>query len=356
MTEARAKHAPLSEVRRGASVLLDELTRERALAPDGDLRRRFLVGQLRAIVARVDLLSGRHFSFDEEGRLLFGVDPGDVDARALAATDAELERTLPGNGPLARRYAAYDRRFVIPADRLPTVMTRAINGCRRATVGHLALPLDEGVTVEYVRGTPWSAFTRYEGRGRSRVQVNTDFALSVDRALQLACHEAYPGHHAIASLIDARFVAAKHWLEYSVQPMFSPQSLRTEGAATFAVELAFPGESRTAFERDVLFPLVGLNPEDAGKYVRTSQLVDALRDRQLDVARRYLDGALEFARAAAELEEGALMPSADATLKFFNEFRSYAVAYTIGRDAVARDVARADERWQAYERWVTEMK
>ena len=63
----------------------------------------------------------------------------------------------------------------------------------------------------------------------------------------------------------------------------------------------------------------------------------ALRGRQLDVARRYLDGDLEFARAARELEEGALMPSADATLKFFNEFRTYAVAYTVGRDAVARD-------------------
>ena len=130
-------------------------------------------------------------------------------------------------------------------------------GARR--LAHLSLPAGEQVTVEYVRGTPWSAFTRYEGRGRSRIQINTDFDLTVDRALQLACHEAYPGHHAINSLIDARFVGAKHWIEYTVQPMFSPQSLRTEGAATFAAELAFPDESRLAFERDELFPLAGLN-------------------------------------------------------------------------------------------------
>ncbi len=138
--------------------------------------------------------------------------------------------------------------------------------------------------------------------------------------------------------------------------MFSPQSLRTEGAATFAAELAFPGESRLVFERDVLFPLAGLNPGEAGKYVRISRLVDALRGRQLDVARRYLDGGLEFARAARELEDGALMPSAEATLKFFNEFRTYAVAYTVGRDAVARFLAGAEDRWKAYERWLTEMK
>jgi hypothetical protein len=356
MAEARTKRTPLSEIKRSAAALLDELTRDRDQAPDEESRRRFLIGQVRAVAARVDLLSGHRFTFDEESRLLFGVETGDVDRRAFADTDAELDRMLPGDGTLGLRYAAYERRFVIPSNRLPAVMTRAIDGCRRATLGHLSLPAGEQAAVEYVRGTPWSAFTRYEGRGRSRIQINTDFDLTVDRALQLACHEAYPGHHAINSLIDARFVDARHLIEYTVQPMFSPQSLRTEGAATFAAELAFPGESRLVFERDALFPLAGLDPSEAGEYVRISRLVDALRGRQLDVARRYLDGDLEFARAARELEEGALMPSADATLKFFNEFRTYTVAYTVGRDAVARSVAGTDDRWKAYELWLTEMK
>jgi len=356
MAEARTKRTPLSEIKRSAAALLDELTRDRDQAPAARARRLFLLGQVRAVAARVDLLAGHRFTFDEESRLLFGVEAGEVDRRALADTDAELDLMLPGHGSLGHRYAAYERRFVIPSDRVPTVITRAIDGCRRATLGHLSLPAGEQADVEYVRATPWSAFTRYEGRGRSRIQINTDFDLTVDRALQLACHEAYPGHHAINSLIDARLVEAKHWVEYSVQPMFSPQSLRTEGAATFAAELAFPGESRLMFERDALFPLAGLNPSEAGKYVRISRLVDALRGRQLDVARRYLDGDLEFARAARELEEGALMPSADATLKFFNEFRTYTVAYTVGRDAVARSVAGTDDRWKAYELWLTEMK
>jgi hypothetical protein len=357
MAEARTKRTPLSEITRSATALLDELTRDRDQAPDeGARRRRFLARQVRAVAARVDLLSGHRLTFDEESQLLFGVEAGEVDRRAFADADAELDRMLPGDGSLGHRYAAYERRFVIPSDRLPAVMPRAIDGCRRATLGHLSLPAGEQAAVEYVRGTPWSAFTRYEGRGRSRIQINTDFALTVDRALQLACHEAYPGHHTINSLIDARFVDARHLIEYTVQPMFSPQSLRTEGAATFAVELAFPGESRLVFERDTLFPLARLNPGEADKYLRISRLVDALRGRQLDVARRYLDGELEFARAARELEEGALMPSADATLKFFNEFRTYTVAYTVGRDAVARSVAGADDRWKAYELWLTEMK
>ena len=36
------------------------------------------------------------------------------------------------------------------------------------------------------------------------------------------------------------------------------------------------------------------------------------------MARRYLDGELEFARAVAELEERALVPHAEALVKYIN--------------------------------------
>lgn len=309
------------------------------------------------------MLSGRRLPFDEESRLLFGVDAGDRDHTTFGEVRAELDQLLSGPGSLGRRYAEYDRRFVVPRERLPAVLVRAIDGCRRVTLDHLPLPPGEHVTLEYVRGRPWSAFTRYEGHGHSRTQINLDFDLTVDRALQLACHEAYPGHHAIGTLIDARLVEPGRRLELTALPLFSPQSLRTEGAATFAPELAFPDAERVRFEREALFPLAGLNPAGVEEYVRISRLVDRLRWLQADVARRYLDGSLEFARAAVVLEEEALMPSADATLKFFNEFRTYAVTYTVGRDLVAAYVDGAsrpdpshpsvESRWLAYERWVT---
>jgi hypothetical protein len=341
---ARAEPPTISGIRSAALALDDEVMREQPRSSAERSRRLFLRGQIQALAARAELLEGRRLPFDEESRLLFGVDAGNRDSSLFDEARREIGALLPGRGALSERYSAFDRRFLVAPSSLQTVMAAAIDGCRRVTAAHITLPAAEQVRVEYVHGMPWSAFTRYEGHARSLTQINLDFGLTIDRLLELACHETYPGHHVINSLLDM-----------PVQPMFSPQSLRTEGAATFAVELAFPEADRLAFERDRLFPLAGLDPHDAELYQRVSRLVDRLRWLQVDVARRYLDGELEFVRAATALEEDALMPAADSTLKFFNEFRTYAVTYTVGRDLAANSVAARDDlrqKWRAYEEWI----
>jgi hypothetical protein len=80
-----------------------------------------------------------------------------------------------------------------------------------------------------------------------------------------------------------------------------------------------------------------------------------LQDVQVQTARQYLDGGLEFARAAAALEEQALMRDTGATLKYINEFRTYVTAYTEGRQVVRALVDSCtgsgdrDRRWRCFE-------
>jgi hypothetical protein len=323
-------------------VLLNDLQRDSRFEHS---HRAFLVGQLRAVIGRIDILEGHHVSFDEESKMLFGVDVGATNAERFVQARREIDALLPGTGDLVDRYTAFEKRFVVAPDRLRVVFERAMEGCRRVTIDRLKLPADEGVAITYVHGMPWSAFTRYEGHGRSHTAINVDFTFTVDRLLDVACHETYPGHHAINVLTSPR-----------IQPLFSPQSLRTEGAASYAVELAFPGETRLRFVRDELFPLARIPAAEADLYLRTARLVDRLRWLQADIARRYLDGRLEFARALGALEAEALMsePQAGEMLKFFNQFRSYVVTYTVGRDLVQNRVDLPDEtaRWRAYERWI----
>jgi hypothetical protein len=148
--------------------------------------------------------------------------------------------------------------------------------------------------------------------------------------------------------------------EFTVQPTFSPQSLASEAAATFAVEVAFPGQERVVFERDRLFPLAGLDPQRAARYLRVEQLVDELHTAVPPIARDYLDGKLEFVRAGWALQAQALMAHSDATLKYINEYRTYMTTYTYGRDLVEAEVDRnlgssgsEDLRWRRYLQMMT---
>jgi hypothetical protein len=201
-----------------------------------------------------------------------------------------------------------------------------------------------------VHDKPWSAFSRYQGGYHSVIQINVDFSLTVDRALQLACHEGYPGHHVFNSLTDQYLTRGQGRHEWFVQPTFSPQSLLAEAAATVAPEIAFPLPARVQFERDVLFAVAGLNPAEAEHYLQVEHSVEALHPAEVSIARDYLDGKLEFVRAAAALEDQALMAHAEATLRYLNEYRSYVATYTEASDILRKWVAerttsRAGSSW-----------
>jgi hypothetical protein len=357
-TDARRRHASLGSIDHDATALADVIATRPAGSADDPVRRGFLIRQLRAVAARAKVVAGARPRFADEARALFDIDTPPP-YTAAPAVRAEIDRLIPGRGDLPSRYAAFDRRFLITPERLPAVLARAIDACRATTLAHVALPAGEHLDVAYVPGLPWSAFTRYEGRFRSVIRVNAALPLTVDRALDLACHEAYPGHHTINSLIENRLGANR--VELLVQPLFSPQSLLHEAASSIAPALAFSDAERLAFERDVLFPLAGLDPALAERYVRVGRLIDRLHPVEADIAQRYLDDELDFPRASEALRRDALMPSADATLKFLNQFRTYAATYTTGRDMLSAEIDRRvrgtdqpSARWDAYTRIVTD--
>ncbi len=348
----------LRAIREAAVGLQERVRQEQPMAAQDEVRRTFLLQQIESIVSRVDVLLGVPRSFDEETRASFGVVvPASYDRDEIQVVQRELQQLLPGKGNLADRYQAFDGRFIIPAKLVPAVMARAIEACRAETSAHVALPSGESTSLQFVRNKPWSAYSWYKGGYKSVVQVNLDFALTVDRAMNLACHEAYPGHHTYNSIRDAQLVQGLGLKEYSVQPTFSPQSMLSESIAMLALDVAFPEAKRVVFERDVLFPLAGLNGKDAALYLRVEGLVDRLHTVEPEIAREYLDGRLEFERAGSELERAALMAHPEAALLYMNEYRSYVATYTYGRDLVAEQLQErsggVDEaRWKVYAQWM----
>jgi hypothetical protein len=358
--EAERAKPSLSEIRSRAAQLIEALKAD----PPSDtdemtrLRHRALRKNVESLEARAEMLGGRKFSFDEESRALFdAVAPIKSEPEFQAILD-ELAHLLPGGGSLIDRYEAFREQFEIPPDRLDTVFQAAIAECRARTTRFISLPKEESFDVEYVTDKPWSAYNWYKGNYHSLIQINTSLPIYIGDAVGLACHEGYPGHHVNNIVWERDLLRGRSWVEFSLYPLFSPQSVIAEGSAEYGVSMAFPDEERVTFDREQLFPLAGLDPARADEYHQVRDLVQKLDYVYNEAARRYLDGKVDRQQTASWLERYALLspPRAERNVQFIEKYRSYVINYNLGKDLVRHYVetiggaGRSVERgWQVFE-------
>jgi hypothetical protein len=301
------------------------------------LRYKYLERQLASLSARVALLKGAQMSFDEESQALYDAVAPKFSADHFQAILNELDTLLPGAGSVADRYIAFKNHFIIQRDDLDVVFGTAIGECRARTKTHIRLPEHESFTVEYVTNKAWSGYNWFKGECKSLIQVNTDLPIYIDRAIDLAAHEGYPGHHVYNSLLEESLLKRNGWQEFSIYALFSPQSLIAEGTANYGIDVVFSKEDRIAFERDILFNLAKLHQQrEAARYYKIHEVFSKLSYAGNEAARGYLDGTMTHAQAVEWLTQYALMARdrAEQRLKFFEKYRSYVINYNVGQDLV----------------------
>ena len=359
---AKLAPRPVSVLRKEADRLQALLAKVPAKDLDADQRRRklFLKGQLRAAQTRLAMLAGDKFSFEDEAEGLFSVRPVLKPLKTYDPILARIDKIVPGKGDLAARVDAFQNKYVIPTDKVEAVMQAGIAACKARTEQHIKLPAHERFDLEFVTKKPWSGYNWYKGGAHSLIQINTDLPIYISRALDLGCHEGYPGHHVLNALLEEKLTKGKGWIEFSVYPLFSPQSLIAEGSANFGIELAFPGQAKTDFERDKLYPLAGLDPATAKAYGELQEAKAALSSASNTVAAAYLGGKMTKEQAVQALMKYSLYSrgAAEKRVLFIETYRSYVINYNIGQDMVRAHVDRAgkseDARWKAMERVISE--
>lgn len=348
LNEAEIQKTTLAIISQLALAVEADLESSSAVAPvaeDADiwaLRRQYLATQLAALRSRVAMLQGKEMTFDEESKALYNaVAPTHTNAE-LEAVLKQLDARLPGSGQLIDRYDRFRQAFVIPPDRVDRVFQEAIRTCRQRTMKYVEMPPEEKYAVEYVTNKSWSGYNWYQGNYRSLIQVNTDLPIYIDRAIDLACHEGYPGHHAYNVLLEKHLVRDRGWIEFTVYPLFSPQSLIAEGTANYGIEVAFSPAERMTYEKDVLFPMAGLDSARAQEYYEVLALVDKLSYAGNEAARRYLNGTIDRNTAVAFLEQYAMFarPQALLRLRFIDQYRSYVINYNLGKDLISAYITK----------------
>jgi hypothetical protein len=325
---------------------------------DNSIRERsnWLLAQLRAFERRIKIFSGENAAFDTESKELFDAIAPVYPERHFQSLIARLDSMLPGKGPLPDRYQKLASRFLIPKDKIDTVFRTAITEARKKTLEHYELPVGEDFRLEYVTDKPWSGYNWYQGNYKSVIQINVSQPIFIERAIDLACHEGYPGHHVYNTLLEKNLYHDKKQAEISFYPLFSPQSLIAEGSANYGISVAFPGNEQLDFCKKTLMPIASMDTSSAGLYFRALEIRSALNYARNEVARGIQGQYMDDNEAKRWLTDYCLLTEKGATdyVRFIKKYRSYVINYNYGQALVknhieSRGEASSEHRWRLFE-------
>jgi hypothetical protein len=302
-------------------------------SPTEYARVHYLAGQIRALLFAVDRQLGRAASVDDQAAAEFDVTFPPLDRAAIERVHEQLDLALPGHHALDQRVAALRQATAVPREHRIAVLSRAVDACRAAAARVVPMPKDESINIVFRSRIPWDAFARYEGQHRTEIEINDDGELDMSRAVRLACHEAYPGHHVQHLLID-QLHDERRWPELLLSPGFGPHLLLSEGAAEVAADLSLPPDVRAPLYRERLFPGAALDIAHVDRLVIVEDLLIQLLPVVTDVARQYLDSKITQQQALDRLRTEALVANPPAALAFIEQRRGRALVYGEGRRLV----------------------
>jgi hypothetical protein len=356
-TTPKLAQFPKDSLRLAVSTLTDALKKLQGTATDDATRSRaaWITNQLIAFDRRIRIFAGETASFDEESKDLFGVIAPKNSEAFFKDIVTRLDSTLPGKGTIADRFQLMAKRFIVPKAKLDTVFKAAIAEARTRTKKYYDLPANEHFTLEFVKDKSWSGYNWYKGNYNSLIQINTDLDIFIERAIDVASHESYPGHHVYNMLLEKNLYRDKGWVEISLYPLFSPQSLIAEGSANFGIELAFPGKEKNLLAKEKLLPLAGLDTTGLDNYFASLELKGRLNYVRNEVARGLLNKTMEEPEALRWLMEYGLSNKETAlkSISFINKYRSYVINYNYGKELVkeyieANNTSDMGKRWEKF--------
>jgi len=325
-------------------------------------RKMYLTRLLRALKTKLEMLEGKKFSFDMESKALYDAVSPIYNIKIYDDILNQLDAMIPGRGNLTKRFEEYRKRFIISPKKLDTVFKAAIAECRKRTKKFIELPPDERFDLEFVKSKPWGAYNWFKGNSRSLIQVNSEKPISIDRIIGLAAHEGYPGHHVFHSLFEKELYKKRNWVEFSIYPLFSPVSMISEGMANFGITLVFPQNEKLAFEKQVLYPLAGINSSEAENYTKILNLIQKLTYSGNEAGRRFLDGNMSEEHTIDWLMTYQLQTEDRAMryVSFIKKYRSYIITYNVGEDLIKsyfskqlKNGGTSADRWNLFRKIIT---
>jgi hypothetical protein len=309
--------------------------RLRTQLPDAGLspeRSAWLDAQLAALATTAEVLTGGPLGFVAQALACTQVEPRLGDEDRYAHAHDELDRLLPGAGPLGWRWAAHRRRTRLPPALLPAALAAVSALLRAATGARVGLPAGERVDHDVVPGVAWDGLHRYAGGLRSTVVVSSGAPVTLVGLVRLLAHESYPGHHTDACRKQQALAGRP---EAAVGLLDSPQALLAEGSAEAGLGVL----DLAPEDLQGLAHGLGLR-QDVGLALRVAAAAEPLGRVAQDAALLLHDRRLDVGAVTAHLARWGLQPPARAarSLRFLSDpvWRVHTVTYAEGGELVQR--------------------
>jgi hypothetical protein len=325
--------------------------------PDNDislLRKNYQLAILNSLKYRIKFLKGDKVEFLKECEKIYQYKPS---LRPISYYDSllvELDSLIPGEGNLIDRYSKYRHKFIVKNDHLDGSFRKALDYAALKTKEYIEMPIEEGVTIEYMEGAPWSAYNWYKGNYNSLIQVNKSVDIHFEKILDLAAHESYPGHHVYYTKREKNFYKDSGFVEFSIYPLYSPVSFLAEGTAEYGIDLVFPENEKIDYIYNNLVNDEEVSKDDLKKYISILDIFEKLDEVIINISQKYLDGEIIIEEAVRMLRKYGLESeiSAIRRMNFVRRYRSYIINYTLGKRFVKNYIEKhadnEESKWDIY--------
>src|SRR6185503_14660046 len=116
----------------------------------------YLAAQVTAMETTARRLAGETVPYRDEVRLLLDIEPAATPEATYDAAIAELDRLLPGAGPVAPRMIAWRQGYAIAPEVARRLIDVVLPELRQRTRAMVDLPETETIEMQMVRDKPWS--------------------------------------------------------------------------------------------------------------------------------------------------------------------------------------------------------
>ena len=332
---------------------LDELAKE-----NNTPRVNFLRSHMNSLKMRTEMLLGAQFSFQEMTRGLYGLTAPEYPEEMFADVLDELNQVLPGKGSLLERVESFRQKMVVPSNKLAATMTSAVEAFHDIAVERMGITKDSAPRLSFYGFGPHRKGLELDGyvydwewdRINWEIVFSTDHAFAIDDIISFSCHEVEPGH---LTFIGLRTKAAYEngCPELAVIAQFNESSAFIEGAARMSIDLCLPGEELFAFERDLLFPLAGIDKGLAECLPAWHKFRKATNFAKLVLERNRWDGKWSKEEGIAWMKQYMLAPPQDcaALVDHLAADPGHFVAHDYSREVITNYVYDKEPTWEG--RW-----